>query len=98
MASRLIEAFTDRWQPGKYKDTYRDELMKVIEAKRNGKDVHAAAEPDETGELPDLMTALRESIERSSSGRRRTSRGRKGASKTRSAAKAKSSRRSSAKR
>jgi DNA end-binding protein Ku len=64
MAGRLIESFTTDWKPEKYKDTYRDELCAIIRAKRKGKEVHAAAEVEE--EAPtDLLTALRESIERS---------------------------------
>jgi DNA end-binding protein Ku len=82
MASRLIESYTIDWNPKKYKDNYRDELMAVIEAKRKGKQVHAAAEVEETAELPDLMTALRESVERVGHGRRRTTRKRAGSSGT----------------
>ena len=74
VASQLIDSYTAEWDPEKYKDTYRDELMAVIEAKRRGKQVHAAAEVEETDELPDLMTALRESAERAGKGRRRTTR------------------------
>jgi DNA end-binding protein Ku len=67
MAARLIESFTTEWKPEKYKDTYRDELCAIIRAKRKGKDVHAAPELEE--EAPtDLLTALRESIERSRRG------------------------------
>src|SRR5947209_10511276 len=33
MAARLIESFTGEWKPEKYTDTYRDELMAVVEAK-----------------------------------------------------------------
>jgi DNA end-binding protein Ku len=98
LASRLIQSFTGQWQPGKYKDTYRDELMKVIEAKRKGKDVHTGAEVEEGEELPDLMTALRESIERSKGTSRRTSRRQTSERKTGASARAKSSRRSRAKR
>jgi DNA end-binding protein Ku len=73
MAERLIESFTAEWKPEKYKDTYRDELCAIIKAKRQGKDVHAA--PDVEEEAPtDLMTALRESIERSRGGGERTRR------------------------
>jgi DNA end-binding protein Ku len=69
MAERLIEAFTTDWQPEKYEDTYRDELCAIIRAKRKGKEVHEAAEVQE--EAPtDLLTALRESIERSRGGAR----------------------------
>lgn len=63
MAEQLIESFTTDWQPEQYKDTYRDELMKVVEAKRNGKDVHAEAEVEEGAEVADLMAALRQSVE-----------------------------------
>jgi DNA end-binding protein Ku len=64
MAERLIDSFTTDWKPEKYKDTYRDELCAIIRAKRKGKAVHAAPETEE--EAPtDLLTALRESIERS---------------------------------
>jgi DNA end-binding protein Ku len=67
MAARLIESFTTEWKPEKYKDTYRDELCAIIRAKRKGKEVHAAPEVEE--EAPtDLLTALRESIERSRGG------------------------------
>ena len=69
MAERLIESFTTEWKPEKYKDTYRDELWAIIRAKRKGKEVHAA--PDVEEEAPtDLLTALRESIERSRGGAR----------------------------
>ena len=74
MASRLIDSFAGAWKPEKYKDTYRDELLAVVEAKRKGKDVHAAAEVEAEEEPVDLMTALRESIERSRTGNRRSSR------------------------
>jgi DNA end-binding protein Ku len=75
MALRLIESYTSKWEPEKYKDTYRDDLMAVIDAKRKGKNVHEVADVEEGEELPDLMTALRESIERSGRPRRkRTSR------------------------
>src|ERR687886_1197111 len=64
MAARLIESFTTDWKPEKYKDTYRDELCAIIRAKRKGQEVHAAPELEEE-EPTDLLTALRDSIERS---------------------------------
>jgi DNA end-binding protein Ku len=65
MAARLIDSFTGKWEPSKYKDTYRNELLAVVKAKQKGKQVHAEAERLEEPEQPDLMTALRESIQRS---------------------------------
>jgi DNA end-binding protein Ku len=67
MAEQLIDSFAGEWQPEKYRDTYRDVLCEVIEAKRKGKDVHVKAEPEE--EQPtDLMAALRASVEASKRG------------------------------
>jgi len=72
MARQLIDSFTNDWEPEKYRDTYRDALRAVIEAKRKGKEVHVAAEPEE--ERPtDLLTALRASVEASKGGERRPS-------------------------
>jgi len=36
MASQLIESYTSEWDPKKYKDTYRDELMAVIRGEAEG--------------------------------------------------------------
>jgi DNA end-binding protein Ku len=74
MAQQLIDAFAGDWEPEKYGDTYRDALCAVIEAKRKGKEVHVAAEPEE--ERPtDLLEALRASVEASKRGERRPARG-----------------------
>jgi DNA end-binding protein Ku len=73
MAARLIESWTTDWKPEKYKDTYRDELCAIIKAKRKGRKVHAAPELEEE-EPADLLTALRESIERSRGGGARAGR------------------------
>ena len=74
MAGRLIESFTSEWKPEKYKDTYRDELCAIIRAKRKGQEIRAAPELEEE-EPADLLTALRDSIERSrGDGTRRLSR------------------------
>lgn len=62
MAQQLVDNFSGDWEPEKYKDTYRDALCKVIEAKRKGEETHMAAEPEED-EPTDLMAALRASLE-----------------------------------
>jgi DNA end-binding protein Ku len=73
MAQRLIESFTGGWKPEQYEDTYRDALCAVIEAKRKGKEVHVAAQPEEE-EPTDLMAALRASLESARRGQRRPQR------------------------
>ncbi len=62
MAGRLIESFSGPFQPEKYDDTYRDALCEIIRAKRAGKETHGP-KPEEPEAAPDLMTALRASLE-----------------------------------
>ena len=95
LARQLIESATTGWKPTRYKDTYRDDLRKAIEAKRKAKDTHEAAEvetDDEQAAPPDLLEALRASLERGKSrtGSRRTGRG---ASRSGAASERRSSRR-----
>ena len=85
LAEQLIERFTGKFKPEKYKDTYTAALKKAIKAKERGRQVHAAPEQEEEAETVDLMEALRESVKSSkrkaaggrskkSSGRRRKTR------------------------
>jgi DNA end-binding protein Ku len=62
MALSLIEGFAGKWEPKKYKDTYTNALRKVVNAKLKGKEIHPAVEP-EADEVPDMMEALRLSLE-----------------------------------
>ena len=62
MAARLIESYSGRFQPEKYEDTYRDALCEIIRAKRRGKKP-PRAEPEEPARPPDLIEALRASLE-----------------------------------
>jgi DNA end-binding protein Ku len=62
MAATLIERFSGHFKPERYKDTYRQSLLKVIRAKQKGKEVHVET-PAKPEEAPDLLTALRASLE-----------------------------------
>jgi DNA end-binding protein Ku len=73
MAEQLIENFAGDFEPEKYKDTYRDALCEIIRAKRAGKEVHRTPEAEEAAP-PDLLEALRASIEAAGNGRARRSR------------------------
>jgi DNA end-binding protein Ku len=62
MAEQLVEAMTAEFDPSRYKDEYREALMKVIEAKLEGQEV-AAPEPVEEGaKIVDLMRLLEDSV------------------------------------
>jgi DNA end-binding protein Ku len=70
MARQLIDAFKGSFEPERYEDTYRDALMKVIEAKRKGETIVQDDAVDEVEPTTDLLEALRASIEASKGGRR----------------------------
>jgi DNA end-binding protein Ku len=77
MAEELIDRFTGKFKPEKYKDTYTAALKKVVKAKQQGKDVHVAPADEEEAETPDLMEALRASIGATKKKKRTASRPRK---------------------
>lgn len=63
MAKTLVENLSRSFEPGRYHDRYRQELLDLIKAKAKGKEL-PEPEPAEEGEVVDLMAALRESVER----------------------------------
>jgi DNA end-binding protein Ku len=69
MAIQLVRRLEGEFEPRKYKDTYRDELMKIIRAKERGETVEVAEEPEAEGPV-DLLAALRESVEAAGKARR----------------------------
>ncbi len=64
MAASLIETLSGDFDAGEYKDSYRDALNAVIEAKIAGREVVApeSAQPT-SGTVVDLMAALRASVD-----------------------------------
>jgi DNA end-binding protein Ku len=62
MAKQLVSSMTGDFEPENYKDEYRDALMKVIEAKIEGTEPEAIEQPEEGGNLVDLMAALEASV------------------------------------
>jgi DNA end-binding protein Ku len=68
MAAQLIESYTGEWKPEQYEDTYRKALCDIIRAKRKGQAVHRAPQAEEEAP-PDLLAALRASVEAVKRGR-----------------------------
>ena len=73
MAKSLVENLSADFDPSKYDDTYRKELLQLLRAKAKGRKLPEPAEEEE-GEVVDLMAALRESVERTKKSRGSTSR------------------------
>ena len=72
LARSLVDRLAGDFDHGKYEDTYRKKLLKVVRQKRRGEEVHAAPRQDRDAPT-DLLSALRESVEaaRGGNGRRR---------------------------
>src|ERR671930_1107436 len=71
MAKTLVENLGEPFKPEKYTDAYRKELLDLIRAKAKGKKL-PEPEAEEEEEAVDLMTALRESVERTKKQRKRS--------------------------
>jgi DNA end-binding protein Ku len=69
MASQLVAAMTGEFDPTQYRDEYREAVRAVIEAKVEGRETVAAAEPDTGGKLIDLMAALEASVKATTAAR-----------------------------
>ena len=62
MAKALIESLADTFDPERYKDEYREAVMKVVKAKMEGEVIEAPEAP-QPAKVMDLMEALRQSVE-----------------------------------
>jgi DNA end-binding protein Ku len=74
MARQLIESLSGSFNPGQYEDTYRDALCEIIKRKRKGEEIHVDTGAEEEERVPDLMEALRASLQATggrSNGKRR---------------------------
>ena len=64
IAKQLIGSLAGDFEPEKYRDTYRDEVLALIERKAEGKEIVVQPEAEEEqAPAPDLMSALKASLE-----------------------------------
>jgi DNA end-binding protein Ku len=71
MAKSLVENLSAEFDPERYDDTYRSELLELIRSKAEGTPLPAPHE--EEPQVIDLMQALRESVERTQKARAKKS-------------------------
>jgi DNA end-binding protein Ku len=62
MAKALVESLSDTFDPERYKDEYKEAVMKVVHAKMEGEVIEAPEAP-QPAKVMDLMEALRQSVE-----------------------------------
>ncbi len=62
MAEQLIASLSADFEPTKFHDEYREQVLALIEAKANGEEIAAAPQAEEPAAAPDLMAALEASL------------------------------------
>jgi DNA end-binding protein Ku len=64
IAEQLVDSLAGDFEPQKYRDTYREEVLALIERKAQGEEITLQPPPEETREpAPDLMSALKASLD-----------------------------------
>jgi DNA end-binding protein Ku len=75
LAEALVEGMTSDWEPEKYTDTYRDDLMALIQKRIESGQTDAPDESpvpeleERTGEVIDIMALLKRSVEATGRGK-----------------------------
>ncbi|MCZ7526377.1 MAG: Ku protein [Acidimicrobiia bacterium] len=68
MARQLVEALSGKFDPDKYRDEYREELLALIERKAAGEEIVAEPVVEAPAKVLDLMSALEASLARAADG------------------------------
>jgi DNA end-binding protein Ku len=63
IAKQLVESLAAEWDPDRYKDEYREKVLQLIESKAAGEEVAVQPETEEAAPVPDLMAALKASLD-----------------------------------
>ena len=64
IAKQLVDSLAGSFDADKYRDTYREEVLALVERKAEGKEIAIQPTADEDeGEVPDLMSALKASLD-----------------------------------
>ena len=92
MAGQIIDSMSRDWDPKRYEDTYRVQVLDYLKKKAAGEEIEVVEEPEEQSKVVDLMAALEASLDAAKkSGSRRTSSSSSSSRKSSSAAKRSSS-------
>ncbi|HEY3728355.1 MAG TPA: Ku protein [Solirubrobacteraceae bacterium] len=62
MAQQLIDSLSAEFDPGRFKDEYRERVLDLIERKAAGEEIAVQPEAEEEAPAPDLMAALEASL------------------------------------
>ena len=62
MAQQLIDSLATEFDPGRYRDEYREKVLELIERKAAGEEIAVQPEAPQPARVPDLMAALEASL------------------------------------
>lgn len=62
VAQQLIEALSAKFDPGKYHDTFEENVKELIKAHLEGRKIAAVPKPKVAAPVTDLMSALKQSL------------------------------------
>ena len=62
MAEQLIDSLSAEWDPGRFHDEYREQVLELIERKAAGEEIAVQPQAEEPAAAPDLMAALEASL------------------------------------
>jgi DNA end-binding protein Ku len=68
MATQIIESLSRDWDPSRYEDTYRVQVLDFLKKKAAGEEIVVEEEPEEESNVVDLMAALEASLEAAKKG------------------------------
>jgi DNA end-binding protein Ku len=91
MASQIIDSLTSKWDPSRYHDTYREQVLELLKKKAAGKEIVTDEPEEEEGQVLDLMAALEASLEDAKKGGTKKASGAKKSSRAKKTTKKKSS-------
>ena len=63
IAKQLVESLATDWKPEQYSDEYREKVLALIEQKAAGEEIAVQPEREEAAPVPDLMSALKASLD-----------------------------------
>jgi DNA end-binding protein Ku len=63
IAKQLVESLAADWDPARYRDEYREKVLELVEQKAAGEEVTVQPATEEEAPVPDLMAALKASLE-----------------------------------
>ncbi|HEY7136167.1 MAG TPA: Ku protein [Acidimicrobiia bacterium] len=69
IARQLVDSMATEWDPSRYRDTYRERVLDLLERKAEGEEI-VLEEPQPRARVLDLMSALEQSLESARQGGR----------------------------